>query len=102
MGATIHDLLALTVERGASDLHITSGTYPQIRLHGDLVPLTEFETLTPEDAQRHGDGEGPPQVQVGRGLPHRLGEGIAARLFRHGSPGDGPIPAGRGPSATSG
>ena len=52
MGATLHDLLALTVERGASDLHITSRTYPQIRLHGELVPLTEFEILTPEDAQR--------------------------------------------------
>ncbi len=52
MAATMHDLLTIMVERGASDLHITNGTYPQIRLHGKLVPLTEFEVLTPQDTQR--------------------------------------------------
>ena len=52
MAATMHDLLTIMVERGASDLHITNGAYPQIRLHGKLVPLTEFEVLTPPDCQR--------------------------------------------------
>ncbi|MBI4611520.1 MAG: type IV pilus twitching motility protein PilT [Candidatus Rokubacteria bacterium] len=52
MAATMHDLLTVAVERGASDLHITTGTYPQIRLHGKLRPLTEFEVLTPQDTQR--------------------------------------------------
>ncbi len=52
MAATMHDLLSIMIERGASDLHITNGTYPQIRLHGKLAPLTEFEVLTPQDTQR--------------------------------------------------
>ena len=32
MAATMHDLLTMMIERGASDLHVTTGTYPQIRL----------------------------------------------------------------------
>ncbi|HKZ09028.1 MAG TPA: type IV pilus twitching motility protein PilT [Methylomirabilota bacterium] len=52
MAATMHDLLTIMIERGASDLHITTGTYPQIRQHGKLQPLTEFEQLTPQDTQR--------------------------------------------------
>ena len=52
MAATMHDLLTIMIERGASDLHITTGTYPQIRQHGKLQPLTEFEQLTPQDSQR--------------------------------------------------
>ncbi len=52
MAATMSDLLTIMIERGASDLHITTGTYPQIRLHGSLVPLAEFEILTPQDTQR--------------------------------------------------
>jgi len=42
MAATMHDLLTLMIERGASDLHITTGTHPQIRLHGKLTALTQF------------------------------------------------------------
>src|SRR3989454_4745401 len=52
MAATMHDLLSFMVERGASDLHITTGTCPQIRMHGKLTPLTQFEQLTPQDTQR--------------------------------------------------
>jgi len=52
MAATMHDMLTIMTERGASDLHLTTGTYPQIRLHGKLIPLTEFEVLTPPDTQR--------------------------------------------------
>jgi twitching motility protein PilT len=52
MAANIGELLQILVERGASDLHITTGTYPQIRVAGRLVPLTEFEALTPQDTQR--------------------------------------------------
>jgi twitching motility protein PilT len=40
------------IARGASDLHISTGTYPQIRLNGKLVPLTELEVLMPPDTQR--------------------------------------------------
>src|SRR5467141_3213319 len=52
MAATMHDLLTIMIERGASALHITTGTPPQIRLHGKLTPLTQFERLTPQDTQR--------------------------------------------------
>jgi twitching motility protein PilT len=52
MAATMHDLLTIMIDRGASDLHITTGTYPQIRQNGKLQPLTEFEQLTPQDSQR--------------------------------------------------
>ncbi len=52
MAATMHDLLTLLVERGASDLHITTGTYPQLRVHGKLASLTQFEQLAPPDTQR--------------------------------------------------
>ena len=52
MAATMHELLTILIDRGGSDLHLTTGTYPQIRLHGRLVPLTEFEALTPQDTQR--------------------------------------------------
>jgi twitching motility protein PilT len=52
MAATMHDLLTLMIERGASDLHITTGTHPQLRLHGKLTPITQFEPLSPTDTQR--------------------------------------------------
>jgi twitching motility protein PilT len=52
MAANMADLLQLMVDRGASDLHITSGTYPQIRINGRLTQLTQFEVLTPQDTQR--------------------------------------------------
>src|SRR4030065_323436 len=32
MAATMHDLLTIMIERGASDLHITTGTPPPIRV----------------------------------------------------------------------
>ncbi len=52
MAAIMHELLMILVERQASDLHITTGTYPQLRLNGRLMPLTQFEELSPQDTQR--------------------------------------------------
>src|SRR4026208_2558257 len=52
MAATMHDLLTLMIERGASDLHITTGTHPQIRLHGKLTALTQVDVQMPPDTQR--------------------------------------------------
>ena len=52
MAATMHDLLTLMIERGASDLHITTGTHPQIRLNGKLTAISQFESLSPTDTQR--------------------------------------------------
>src|ERR687887_2631280 len=42
----IPELLELVLNRGASDLHLTSGSPPVLRLHGDLVPMTEYPELT--------------------------------------------------------
>lgn len=36
---TIHQLLKVMIDRGASDLHITTGSPPQLRIDGSLVPL---------------------------------------------------------------
>ncbi len=52
MAANLQELLTVMVQRGASDLHLSCGTYPQIRLHGNLEPLEEFEALMPPDTQR--------------------------------------------------
>jgi twitching motility protein PilT len=37
----IIEFLALTVERGASDLHLCVGSQPMLRLHGDLLPASD-------------------------------------------------------------
>lgn len=39
MEQSIYDLLKTMVEKGASDLHITTGSSPQIRVRGQLYPL---------------------------------------------------------------
>ncbi len=39
------------VEKGASDLHITTGTPPQLRIDGSLVPL-KMPPLTPADTKQ--------------------------------------------------
>src|SRR5436190_19559365 len=44
------DLLVLTAEQGASDLHLTAGAPPMMRLNGAIEPLTE-EALSPEDTR---------------------------------------------------
>ncbi|MGH8861892.1 MAG: type IV pilus twitching motility protein PilT [Jatrophihabitantaceae bacterium] len=47
----MHDLLAITVARGGSDLHLTAGIAPCVRVHGSLVPLEDREPLSPEDTE---------------------------------------------------
>jgi twitching motility protein PilT len=37
--ANLHQLLKAMVEKGATDLHITTGTAPQLRIDGHLAPL---------------------------------------------------------------
>jgi len=41
----IPELLEVVLERGASDLHVTVGAPPTIRLHGDLIRLDEYPVL---------------------------------------------------------
>ena len=47
----LHQLLKAMIEKGASDLHITTGTPPQLRIDGSLVPL-KMEALAPADTKR--------------------------------------------------
>jgi twitching motility protein PilT len=48
---SIEELLKVLVERGGSDLHITAGSPPRVRVDGTLVP-TEHDILTPEISQK--------------------------------------------------
>ncbi|MBS2029366.1 MAG: PilT/PilU family type 4a pilus ATPase [Deltaproteobacteria bacterium] len=49
--ANLHQLLKAMVEKGASDLHITTGSPPQLRIDGDLVPL-KTAPLTPVETKQ--------------------------------------------------
>jgi twitching motility protein PilT len=63
MAVTLHQLLKTMVERGGSDLHVTTNSPPQIRVDGKLVPLDMPPLAAPEtkqlaysvltDAQKH-------------------------------------------------
>ncbi|HEV2907518.1 MAG TPA: type IV pilus twitching motility protein PilT [Actinomycetota bacterium] len=48
----INDLLSIVLERGASDLHITAGSHPVIRVHGSLVRLDQYPRLMPDQIRR--------------------------------------------------
>ena len=61
--ASIYDLLKIMIEKGASDLHLTTASPPRLRVDGKLVPL-DHPPLTPvetkslcysilTDAQKH-------------------------------------------------
>jgi len=50
MGISMSELFLLMHERGASDLHLTVGAPPMLRIDGALIP-TPFEKLTHETAQ---------------------------------------------------
>ena len=47
MEHSIYDLLKIMVEKGASDLHITTASPPQIRVRGQLYPL-DVPTMDPK------------------------------------------------------
>lgn len=48
----IDELLKMTVERGASDLHLSANYCPCIRVDGEMIFLTDRPVLTPEDNDR--------------------------------------------------
>ena len=37
---TMNDLLAATIEYGASDLHVRANMPPELRVHGELQPIS--------------------------------------------------------------
>jgi twitching motility protein PilT len=45
----VNDLLKVAVENSASDLHLKVGSYPMMRVRGDLVPCSEEKRLDHED-----------------------------------------------------
>lgn len=49
--ANLHQLLKAMIEKGASDLHITTGSPPQLRIDGALVPL-KTPPMTPVDTKQ--------------------------------------------------
>jgi len=45
------DILSVVLKESASDLHVTVGRHPTIRVHGALVPLLKEEIITAERAR---------------------------------------------------
>jgi twitching motility protein PilT len=50
MAVSIQELLKITVDRDASDLHITTHIPPRIRIHGRLIPI-DHPPLTPSETK---------------------------------------------------
>lgn len=47
----IEELVEMTIKEGASDLHISPGYHPTIRVAGLLIPLVKKNALTPQDTE---------------------------------------------------
>ncbi len=45
----LEDLILIVSKEGGSDLHLTAGTHPSIRVAGDLVPLVNQPVLSADD-----------------------------------------------------
>jgi twitching motility protein PilT len=48
----LHELLKKLIELNGSDLHLTTGTPPQVRIDGELRPLDDYPPLGRDDTQR--------------------------------------------------
>src|SRR5688572_33262758 len=92
MAVTLHQLLKTMVERGGSDLHVTTNSPPQIRIDGKLVPLDMPALTAPEtkqlaysvltDAQKHRFEEALEldlSFGIKRSEERRVGKGCTAR-----------------------
>ena len=49
---TLPDLLKKMTDMGGSDLHLSTNSSPQVRVHGHLAPLPVFPPLSPSDTKR--------------------------------------------------
>jgi twitching motility protein PilT len=47
--AELEDLIVTVIREGASDLHLSTGRHPTVRVAGSLVPLSRKEVLSHED-----------------------------------------------------
>src|SRR3954464_4622499 len=48
----INELLERVVDLGGSDLHLTAGIQPSVRVHGDIKALTEFPEMNGSEIRR--------------------------------------------------
>src|SRR6476661_7996826 len=48
----VNDLLQRVVDLGGSDLHLTVGIHPSVRVHGEIKALTEFPKLNGSEIRR--------------------------------------------------
>ena len=51
---TLPDLLKKMTDLGGSDLHLSTHSAPQVRVHGHLAPLPGYGPLSPSDTKRLG------------------------------------------------
>jgi twitching motility protein PilT len=51
-GVPVQELLARVLDIGASDLHLTAGAKPTVRLHGDLVAMDQYPPMDPDQLRR--------------------------------------------------
>ncbi|MGH8874919.1 MAG: PilT/PilU family type 4a pilus ATPase, partial [Acidimicrobiia bacterium] len=48
----VNQLLAILLDMGGSDLHLTSGSPPQVRVNGSLRPLEQYPVFKPAELRR--------------------------------------------------
>ncbi|HEX2267124.1 MAG TPA: type IV pilus twitching motility protein PilT [Actinomycetota bacterium] len=49
---SVQELLSHVLDKDASDLHLTAGAAPTIRVHGDLKPVEGYDVQEPEELRR--------------------------------------------------
>ena len=49
---TLPELLSKMTKMGGSDLHLTTKSPPQVRVHGHLKPLEGYDKFSPDDTKR--------------------------------------------------
>ncbi|HMP67285.1 MAG TPA: type IV pilus twitching motility protein PilT [Candidatus Paceibacterota bacterium] len=47
----LSDLIDIVVKQGASDLHISEGRHPTVRVNGDLNPIVKYEPFSKEEVK---------------------------------------------------
>ena len=48
----LNELLERVLDLGGSDLHLSTGLHPAVRVNGEIKHLTEFQTLNPSEIRR--------------------------------------------------
>jgi twitching motility protein PilT len=49
---SLPELLKKMTEAGGSDLHLSTNSSPQVRVHGHLAPVPGYAPLSPADTKR--------------------------------------------------